>query len=61
MKNDFKRIGISSDDYQLGDTSIESFGGFIGSLFDLFQGGTLGDQVVERRGEFFGGEGSSSF
>lgn len=47
MKDDFKRISISSNDYEFSDSSVESFGCLVGPLFDLFEGSTLRDEVID--------------
>lgn len=47
MQYDFEWVGIGGDDDQLSDTSVQSFSGFIGTLFDLLEGGTLGQQISE--------------
>ena len=47
MEDNFKRISISSDDYEFSDTSVESFSSLVGSFFNLFKGGTLWDKVVD--------------
>lgn len=51
MKDDFKWIGISSDDDEFCDASVKGLGGLIGSLLDLLEGGALRDQIKDLRGE----------
>lgn len=41
MEEDLERLSISSKDNELGNTSIEGFGGFISSLFQLFKEGRV--------------------
>lgn len=43
MEHDFEGICVSCDDDEFGDTSVKSFGGLVGSLFDLFEGSALAD------------------
>lgn len=47
MQHDFERVGVCSDDDEFCDAAVESFGGFVGSFFDLLEGGTLGYEVVD--------------
>lgn len=61
MEDDFKGVSICSDDYEFGDTSVEGFGGLVGSLLDLLECGTLRDQVIELRGKLFSCEWLCSF
>ena len=57
----FDGEGVGCDDDEFGDASVEGFGRLVGSLFDLFEGGTLGDKFVDLGGELLGGEGLGSF
>ncbi len=41
MEHNFEGVGISSDDDELSDTTVESLGGFVGSLLDLLEGSAL--------------------
>lgn len=45
MQHDFEGVGIGGDDDKFGDASVKGFGGFVGTFFDLFERGALGDQV----------------
>ena len=49
MEHNFERISISSNDNEFSDASVESFGGLVSSLFDLFERGTLRDKIVYGR------------
>lgn len=61
VEDDFKGVGVSGNDYQLGDASIQCLGCFIGSLLYLFKTCALGDQIVKLWREFFSGEWLGSF
>ena len=41
VEHNFEGVGISSDDDELSDTTVESLGGFVGSLLDLLEGSAL--------------------
>ncbi len=61
MQHDFEWIGVRGDDDKFGDTSVEGFGGFVGTFLDLFEGGTLSDKISDFRGELLSGEGLGTF
>jgi len=67
VKDDFKRLGISGEDDELRNTSVQGLGGFVGSFLNLLEssGGLedLEDFLLEffvgkRDGSRFGGIGS---
>ena len=67
MKDDFKRLGISGEDDELRNTSVQGLGGFVGSFLDLLESGSgledLEDFLLEflvgkRDGSRLGGVGS---
>lgn len=41
VKDDLQRLSVSSHDNELTDTSVEGFGGFVSTLLDLLDAGTL--------------------
>lgn len=61
MKDYLEWVGIGSDNNEFGDASVESFSGLVGTLLDLLERSTLGDQVVYFGGEVFSSERSGSF
>jgi hypothetical protein len=61
VEDDFKRLSIGGNNDQLSDASVEGFCGFVGTFLDLFESGTLSDEISEFRRELFGGEGLGTF
>ena len=61
VENDFKGLSIGGNNDQLSDASVEGFCGFVGTFLDLFESGTLSDEISEFRRELFGGEGLGTF
>ena len=61
VEDDLKRLSISGNNDQLSDASVQSFCGFVGTFLDLFESGTLSDEISEFRSELFGGEGLGTF
>jgi hypothetical protein len=61
VEHDFKRVSIGGNNDQLSDASVQGFCGFVGTFLDLFEGGTLSDEISEFRSELFGGEGLGTF
>lgn len=57
MEDDLERVGIGSNDDQLGDASIKCLGGLVGALLDLLQRRALRHQVEEFGGELFSSKG----
>ena len=52
MEEDFQWFSISSHNDQFTDSSVESFGGFVGSFLDLLETGCLLNQVHDSASEF---------
>lgn len=51
MKDDLQGFGISSHDDELGDTTVEGLGGFVGTLPELLVVTGLLDEVEDAVGE----------
>ena len=61
MENDFEWVSISCNNDQFGDSSIQRFGGFICTFFDLFECGTLSNEISDFRTKLFGSKGLGTF
>jgi hypothetical protein len=61
VEDDFKGLSIGGNNDQLSDASVEGFCGFVGTFLDLFESGTLSDEISEFRRELFSGEGLGTF
>lgn len=60
VQHDLKRVSICCYYYQFSDASVQCFGGFVGPLFDLFEGSALRDEIIDGGSEFFSGKRSGS-
>jgi hypothetical protein len=47
VKHNLKGVGVCGNNDEFGDASIKCLGGFICSLLDLLEGGTLRNKVEE--------------
>lgn len=61
MKHNLEGNRISSNDDEFSDTSIESFSGFVGTFFNLFESSTLSNEVINIGCELFFCKWLSSF
>lgn len=47
VEQNFQRFGVGGQHYKFRDATVQGFGGFVGTFFQLLEVGGLRDQIID--------------